>query len=172
MSDKNRRDFLKSAVGTSGGLFIAAALSAQPQGTFVFGEQVNPNQLKPGMKPRFSMQAVLATIQGQTVSVIPSAAPVTIYPTSDLIVWKGTESRDFSGLTVGDNLYLTGQVDPAGKLLASRIWSNVVNITGSIIDISANGFQVAASKVKTNVTATAQVTWRADTIINENQTNT
>jgi hypothetical protein len=100
MSDKNRRDFLKSAVGTSGGLFIAAALSAQPQGTFVFGEQVNPNQLKPGMKPRFSMQAVLATIQGQTVSVIPSAAPVTIYPTSDLIVWKGTESRDFSGLTV------------------------------------------------------------------------
>lgn len=69
-------------------------------------------------------------------------------------------------------MYLTGQVDPAGKLLASRIWSNVVNITGSIIDISANGFQVAASKVKTNVTATAQVTWRADTIINENQTNT
>ena len=117
------------------------------------------------------MQALLASIQGQTLSMMASTAPVTIYPANDLVVWKGAESRDFSGLSVGDNLYLTGQVDPAGKLLATRIWSNIVNILGSVIDISANGFQIAASKAKTNVTATAQVTWRADTVINENQMN-
>ncbi len=171
MSDTNRRAFFKTAFAASGGLFIAASLSGQPQGKFVYGEQVNPNQLKPGMKPRFSMEAVLASIQGQTLSVIPSAAPVTIYPADDLLVWKGTESADFSELSAGDNLYLTGQVDPSGKLLATRIWSNIVNISGSVVDVSGNGFQISGSKVSTTASTTAQVWWRSDTIINENQMN-
>jgi len=168
MLNNNRRQFVKTLVATSGGLFVVSSLSAQqPQGKFIYGEQVNPNQLKPGAKPRFSLQALLASEAGSTLSVIPKAAPVTIYPSNDLLVWKGSESEDFSGLRAGDNLYLTGQIDPSGKLLASRIWANIVNISGTVMSVSGSGFQIVSSKPGTNLKASVGVAWRSDTIINE-----
>ena len=116
------------------------------------------------------MQALLASIQGQTLSVMASTSCDNL-PRER---FSGLERCGIQRLLRAKRwrqLVFTGQVDPAGKLLATRIWSNIVNILGSVIDISANGFQIAASKAKTNVTATAQVTWRADTVINENQMN-
>lgn len=93
--------------------------------------------------------------------------PITLYPADDLIVWKGSDSNDLSNLVPGDRLYAGGRVESSGKLMVNRIWANITNFFGLVFNVLGNGYQVAPSGPKANF-QTAAVTWRSDTVINEN----
>ncbi len=163
---ENRRLFLKEAlvIGAVVAPLLSNRASSAPQQPF------RDRLLAPS--GRISKAGTFVAATGNLVYAVNEEGFFSFRVSDDAVVWKGREVRGTAGLSMlhaGDRIYVSGDSDPSGGLVAKQICANIVNFFGLIVRVSREGYEVLlqprSSNAKNHKDEIKSFIWNNDTVV-------
>lgn len=90
----------------------------------------------------FSAEGLVTDVSPPAFSIRMNNTPMTLQSGRELTVWKGSLFHDLSPLRVGDHIYARYYYDQAGRPIVTKIWDNIVSLSGVINNVGNRRFTV------------------------------
>ena len=117
--------------------FFAAATGAA-----ILGVPIARRALAQQTPRPLSFEAKVLAAEGNTLYTATPEGPLTVKLGPSIQVWKKSIRRDFTLITPGDSIYVTGTKDAAGNLVATDVAANITSFWGMIVSVSGNQYEV------------------------------
>lgn len=89
-----------------------------------------------------SIVGTVESVSGNVIYVKTGTQLMALSVNNSTDVWKGKVFHDLSPFVVGDKIIARCRTESSGKLVAVAMWLNIVNFSGVITKVTADGFEM------------------------------